>query len=89
MVSYPLESWIRSYGLLSRDEVRQRPPGGTYFVSQANTSLCQYALLAGFSTQWPSSGKLINFDGTPCRCERGEQLMALARPARGNRDRCG
>ncbi len=29
------------------------PPGGQYFFSQANTSLCQYSLFFGFSTQWP------------------------------------
>src|SRR5438067_1099098 len=45
----------------------QRPPGGTYFVSQANTSLCQYSLFFGLSTQCPSSGKLMKRDFTPCR----------------------
>src|SRR5262249_55403489 len=44
------------------------PPGGTCFFSQAKTSLCQYSLFFGFSTQWPSSGKLISRDSTPCRC---------------------
>src|SRR5262245_64043463 len=44
------------------------PPGGTYLVSQPNTSLCQNSLFLGLSTQWPSSGKLMNFDGTFSRC---------------------
>jgi hypothetical protein len=44
------------------------PPGGAYFVSQANTSLCQWTLFFGFSTQWPSSGKLTNRLGTFCLC---------------------
>ncbi len=35
------------------------PPGGAYFASQAKTSLFQNSLFFGFSTQWPSSGKLI------------------------------
>ena len=42
--------------------------GGAYFVSQANTSLCQYSLFFGFKTQCPSSGKLIIFDGMFFRC---------------------
>src|SRR5262249_46392344 len=43
-------------------------PGGQYFFSQANTSLCQYSLFFGFKTQCPSSGKLMNRDGTCCLC---------------------
>jgi hypothetical protein len=43
---------------------RLSPPGGAYFFSQANTSRCQKALLAGLDTQWPSSGKLMNLLGT-------------------------
>src|SRR5207237_1181293 len=42
----------------------QFPPGGAYFASHANTSLCQNSLFFGLSTQWPSSGKLMNFAGT-------------------------
>src|SRR5262249_33065428 len=45
----------------------QRPPGGAYFASQPKTSWCQYLLLAGFSTQCPSSGKFTIRDGTPRR----------------------
>src|SRR5205807_1167542 len=44
-------------------------PGGTCFFSHANTSRCQYSLLRGFSTQCPSSGKLMKRDGTPWRCK--------------------
>ena len=44
------------------------PPRRRYFFSQANTSLCQYSLFVGLNTQWPSSGKLMNFDGTLSRC---------------------
>ena len=71
----------------ARPEIRQAPrpptspyfpPGGTYFASQANTSWCQYSLLAGFSTQWPSSGKLIIFDGTPRRCRVVNSCMPFA-----------
>ena len=57
---------------------RLSPPGGTYFFSQANTSRCQYALFAGFSTQWPSSGKLMNLRRHPLPLQRREQLLALA-----------
>src|SRR5579872_5761899 len=41
------------------------PPGGQYFFSQSNTSLCQYSLFFGLRTQWPSSGKFTNRLGTP------------------------
>src|SRR5262249_2138299 len=54
---------------LSNDEANLRaachlPRGGAYFASHANTSLCQNSLFLGLSTQWPSSGRLMNFAGT-------------------------
>jgi len=42
-----------------------------YFVKrpiQSSTVSCQKTLLRAFSTQWFSSGKWTNFDGTPRRC---------------------
>jgi hypothetical protein len=39
-----------------------------YFVIQASTSWCHILEFAGLSTQWFSSGKYTNFEGTPLRC---------------------
>src|SRR5262249_54460553 len=46
---------------------RHFPPGGLYFLSHANTSLCQCSLFLGLSTQCPSSGKFTKRLGTPWR----------------------
>ena len=37
-----------------------------YFASQSRNVAYQTWLFCGFSTQWPSSGKITSFDGTPC-----------------------
>src|SRR6185369_16537875 len=39
-----------------------------YVCSQSMTVLCHRHELPGFSTQWPSSGKVRSFDGTPWTC---------------------
>src|SRR5713101_727338 len=64
----PPKSWQSTLANAQGCLFHYRPPGGAYFASQANTSLCQWALLAGLRTQWPSSGKLIILDGIPKRC---------------------
>jgi len=48
----------------------------TYSAIQLSTTLYQYWLFCGFSTQWPSSGKISNFDGTPwvCSAEKNSRL---------------
>ncbi len=50
--------------------IRHFPPGGAYFFSQPNTSLCQCSLFFGFSTQCPSSGKFTNRRRHPLPLQR-------------------
>jgi hypothetical protein len=37
-----------------------------YVASQSRNVLYQSSLFCGFRIQWPSSGKIMSFDGTPC-----------------------
>ena len=36
-----------------------------YTASQSRNVLYQHCEFCGFNTQWPSSGKITSFDGTP------------------------
>ena len=44
-----------------------RPAGSTSPASE-HSPCASAGCSCGFSTQWPSSGKFTNRDGTPCRC---------------------
>ena len=65
----------RNLSSMSADDRRITPHRGfdllphfVYLSTHSKNVLYQNWLFTGFNTQCPSSGKITNFDGTPCRC---------------------